>query len=141
MNKCAGGIYKIVNLKTNEFYIGSTTHFDYRLVSHFRDLRKCKHSNMYLQTAFIKYGEANFTFKIVEIVYEDERLFEIEKFYIDNLKPHYNISLKPGVWRPRKSLKFRYYSKYKKKVSRSQRLKDYIENCRKSRSITQLENS
>lgn len=85
------GIYKIVNEKTKEFYIGSTIDFDERFRVHTRNLINKKHPNIYLQTDFNTTGSEYFLFKIVEYVTNINELINIEQFYIDNLYPKYNI--------------------------------------------------
>ena len=60
------GIYKIINVINNKFYVGSAVNFARRKTRHFSELRRNKHSNPKLQNAWIKYGEAAFVFVIVE---------------------------------------------------------------------------
>ena len=79
-----GYIYKIINIKTNKFYIGSTINFEKRKKRHIRDLRKNKHHCLYLQNAYNKYGENVFIFKerILQIKNKEE-LLQIEERYIN----------------------------------------------------------
>ena len=61
------GIYKILNLVTNDFYIGSTSiSFMRRFTQHRSDLRKGKHRNIHLQRAYNRDGEDNFEYQILE---------------------------------------------------------------------------
>jgi group I intron endonuclease len=60
------GIYKIINVINNKFYVGSAVNFSRRKTRHFSELRGNKHSNAKLQNAWTKYGEAAFVFVIVE---------------------------------------------------------------------------
>jgi len=85
------GIYKIVNLCNNKFYIGSTVDFNRRKKEHFRHLLVKRHRNDYLQNSYNKYGKENFTFIIVEYC-ERSLLAEREQFYLDTLKPNYNLT-------------------------------------------------
>ena len=63
------GIYEIVNLANNKFYIGyASISFGDRRDSHFARLRNGYHFNKYLQSDFDKYGEENFDFKIIETI-------------------------------------------------------------------------
>lgn len=55
------GIYKIINLKNNKIYFGSSNNLYKRSADHFSALRKGKHENKHLQSAFNKYGEDSFT--------------------------------------------------------------------------------
>jgi hypothetical protein len=52
-------IYRIKNLVSDQFYIGSSLHYERRKTAHINCLRKNKHDNVYLQRAWNKYGEKN----------------------------------------------------------------------------------
>ena len=58
------GIYTITNTTTGRVYIGQTTNFRTRWMNHRRELRNGTHRNIYLQNAWVKYGEAAFEFAI-----------------------------------------------------------------------------
>jgi len=60
------GIYKILNKITGKFYIGSATDFYERWHSHKHYLNKFSHHNVYLQRAWVKYGEKSFEFIVLE---------------------------------------------------------------------------
>jgi group I intron endonuclease len=62
----ARGIYKIINVINNKFYVGSAVDFTVRKRKHWWQLRKGTHRNKHLQAAWNKYGEQSFTFVIVE---------------------------------------------------------------------------
>jgi group I intron endonuclease len=62
----AQGIYKIINVVNNKFYVGSAVDFKRRKARHFSELRNKKHNNQKLQNAWNKYGEQAFVFVIVE---------------------------------------------------------------------------
>lgn len=79
------GIYKIVNLITGKYYVGSTKSFETRKTCHFSRLRNNNHTNKHLQNAYNKYGADNFKFEIVEHVKEN-LLLDIEQSYLDNSK-------------------------------------------------------
>lgn len=86
------GIYKIVNILTKKFYIGSAKNIKRRWSYHKSSLIKNLHSNNHLQKAWNKYGEENFEFEIIEeCSSEKDILLSREQFYIDTLKPEYNI--------------------------------------------------
>jgi group I intron endonuclease len=92
------GIYKIVNVKNNKFYIGSCASKEFlykRLFHHINDLKNGKHINKYLQNSFNKYGEDSFFFEIIEPC-EAEKCIEREQYWIDLLKPNYNSCLIAG---------------------------------------------
>ncbi len=86
-----GGIYKIINTVTNKIYIGSAIYLCRRKAQHLSNLRLNKHSNKYLQNSWNKYKEKNFKFEIIEYVPNNTDLITKEQYYIDNLKPAYNL--------------------------------------------------
>jgi group I intron endonuclease len=85
-----GGIYQIKNLLDGKIYIGSSFDTKKRMGVHLSRLRKNKHCNKHLQNAWNKYGEENFEFKIL-LYCEPFELLRYEQWFIDNLKPEYNI--------------------------------------------------
>ena len=62
----ARGIYKIINVINNKFYVGSAVDFTARKRRHWWALRSQRHANKHLQAAWNKYGEVAFKFVIVE---------------------------------------------------------------------------
>jgi len=72
------GIYKIVNVQNDYFYIGSAVDLRRRNNRHFSELRTNKHNNKHLQAAWNKYGEVSFKFAIVELVAKREDLYTAE---------------------------------------------------------------
>ena len=74
------GIYKITNLTSGKFYIGSSQNLRRRKKAHFKDLRLGTHSNKFLQRSFIKYGEENFIFEILELCPKGECLIKEQSF-------------------------------------------------------------
>ena len=72
------GIYKIINVVNNKFYVGSAVDLKRRRVRHFSELRTNKHNNKHLQAAWNKYGEASFIFVVVEEVGDDINLLDVE---------------------------------------------------------------
>jgi len=107
MIKSNSGVYKILNKRNNKIYIGSTKNFKRREIEHFRNLKNNKHENNFLQNAFNKYGEENFSFEVLE---ETNDLFNREQYWIDTLNPcnhniGYNINKKadrPPSWQGKK---------------------------------------
>lgn len=90
------GIYKIINVVNNKFYIGSAVSFRKRKTRHFSELRNNKHNNRHLQAAWRKYGEQAFVFVVVEEVEDRAMLLDAENRW---LKDHvgkdycYNIGV------------------------------------------------
>jgi len=87
------GIYQIINLTNNKSYVGSASNIRQRWSHHKRNLSNNKHHSSYLQNAWNKYGESVFVLKILTTCIKDKDiLIELEQFYIDTLKPEYNIA-------------------------------------------------
>lgn len=72
-----------------KMYVGSTNNFQKRKSRHLNDLKKGKHHSKKLQKSWIKYGENNFSFIILE---EDiiENLIEREQYWINFLNAYKN---------------------------------------------------
>lgn len=93
------GVYKILNLANDKFYIGSTTQsFKKRCVQHYSDLVRGVHKNSYLKYSWNKHGESNFKFEILEFCDKEETL-EKEQYWLDFTKSYdknigYNINPK-----------------------------------------------
>jgi len=77
------GIYKITNIINNKFYICSAVNIYDRFLHHRKRLRGNYHNNIYLQRAFNKYGEDNFTFEVIEIVEDKSVLLNREQYWLD----------------------------------------------------------
>lgn len=80
----SSGIYKIICLKNNKFYIGSSLNIDRRLKAHKKLLNQNKHTNKYLQNSWNKYGEQNFKFEIIETIHDTAQLLIREQWWLDN---------------------------------------------------------
>lgn len=61
------GIYKILNLKTNKCYVGSSRNIEGRWYTHKSKLRNSAHPNRKLQKAFDKFGEENLLFEVLDV--------------------------------------------------------------------------
>lgn len=84
------GVYKITNIVTGKFYIGSSLCSIYtRIARHKSDLLKNKHVNEHLQNSFNKHGLKAFKVDILEYC-EKNVVIQREQYYIDTLKPHFN---------------------------------------------------
>lgn len=81
------GIYKICCLRNGKYYIGSAKNIRKRWLRHLNDLKNNKHINTYLQRAYNKYGESDFTLEIIEYCSEENLLIR-EQYYLDILKPY-----------------------------------------------------
>lgn len=94
------GIYKIINIKSNKIYLGSSIDIEKRFKRHKNDLLKNKHTNIHLQREYNKYGLNKFKFVVIQICNEVE-LREVEQSYLDEIfeienfnNMYYNIGLK-----------------------------------------------
>ena len=86
------GIYMITcNSRT---YVGSSKTLYDRLLEHRQKLLNNKHSNDFMQKAFNKYGINSFKYEILEFCSPESRILR-EKYYIDALKPNFNLQLDP----------------------------------------------
>lgn len=74
-------IYRIFNVITEQFYIGSALKVKRRRWEHWDSLKKNKHHCVGLQTAWNQYGEDAFEFEIIEEIPDDEAL-RIEDAYL-----------------------------------------------------------
>lgn len=92
-----GLIYEIRNTINNKRYVGSTVSLKTRKSGHFSKLRKGKHHSIILQRAFDKYGENAFFFSIIEENIPQDYLIEREQYWLDKLKPEYNIAKIAGA--------------------------------------------
>jgi group I intron endonuclease len=85
-----GGIYKIVNVVNGKAYLGRTESLGRRFYEHRHGLLsgKLQHKDSVLRRAWLKYGQQNFRFVVVEIVSEQDKamLPALEQKYLDALK-------------------------------------------------------
>ena len=88
------GVYCIKNTVDSKIYVGSTAKsFAQRWSQHRRALPKGK---THMARAWQKYGAKSFEFSILEVCVNKEDCIPREQFYIDTLKPEYNICPKAG---------------------------------------------
>jgi len=85
------GIYQIQSkIKPERIYIGSAINIRKRWIFHLWNLKKNIHNNQKLQRHYNKYGESDLVFIIVELCFP-EFLTAREQYYINKLKPYFNI--------------------------------------------------
>ena len=87
------GVYRWVNNLNDKSYVGSSISLSYKLNLYYSlySLREVKGS-IIIQRALLKYGYSNFTLDILEYC-ELDVLIEREEYYINLLKPEYNIKI------------------------------------------------
>lgn len=81
------GVYIITSLIDSKYYIGRSHHCIERFCKHKSMLRKNKHCNQHLQSAWNKYGENNFTFDVLDES-EIEILPSLEHWWCNMLNVH-----------------------------------------------------
>lgn len=82
MKNQISGIYKTTNKINGKYYVGSSINIDKRWRSHKNRLNSNIHANKHLQNSWLKYGEINFIFSILETISLD-KLAETEQKYLD----------------------------------------------------------
>lgn len=89
------GVYRWTNKLSGKSYVGSSAYLNKRLSNYFSYNILAKNKNVVIYKALLKYGYSNFMVEILE--YTDKLcLLEREQYYIDLLKPQYNILKKAG---------------------------------------------
>lgn len=90
MKICA--IYIITNAVNGRQYVGSSVDVQGRWRTHARTLDNGTHHNRKLLRAWEKDGASCFQFEVLETVPEPNLLISREQFYMDTLKPWYNVA-------------------------------------------------
>ena len=102
------GIYQLVNLINGKTYVGSSIDLNRRLNEYLNPLylnRNLEKGNSAIINALLKYGYINFGFRILESIEFESNLSKSERknitltkeqYYIDLIKPDYNINLTAG---------------------------------------------
>jgi group I intron endonuclease len=97
-NRDKSGVYRWNNLITGASYVGSAINLSRRLRDYFSSKfinKEILKNNSIIYKALLKYGYSNFSLDIIE--YCDKiSVIEREQYYIDLLKPEYNLCLKAG---------------------------------------------
>ena len=91
-NKNKAGIYRFTNKLNGNIYIGSSKYLNKRFSKYFNlSYISTVKNDLTISRALIKYGYSNFTIEILEYC-EVSDLLKREQFYLDLLKPIYNIA-------------------------------------------------
>lgn len=116
------GIYRITCTSINKFYIGSAVNLRKRWLRHLNELSRNIHYNAKMQRAFNKYGEASFIVEVVELVLIPEMLTVREQYWLDKLKPFFNIAPIAGslLGMPSPRIGIPHTEETRKKMSQSQ---------------------
>ncbi|RJQ27115.1 hypothetical protein C4577_02235 [Candidatus Parcubacteria bacterium] len=89
------GIYVMCSTIDSRCYVGSATRLGKRFNGHKKDLCRGSHPNKRLQNFVNKYGIDCLRFDILEFC-KKEDLIRREQYYMDELKPFFNIAPKAG---------------------------------------------
>lgn len=126
-------IYKISSIvNKDKFYIGSAVNYKNRVNRHFYELKRNNHKNKILQNHFNKYGKDDLIFSIIEEIENADFLLEREQYYIDLLKPTFNICKQAGS-----SLGVKRSEEFKQKISNSKKGKKHRPECNIEKSLRQ----
>lgn len=97
------GIYAIEIRRTDKpsvFYIGQTVDLDERVKQHLRAFRRGDHDNVPMQRAFVKYGEAAFSFDlVVPVIRDKEALTRFEQDTLDHFITEYGAPRVKNIMR------------------------------------------
>jgi group I intron endonuclease len=89
-NKYKAGIYRWTNLQNGKSYIGSSVDLGRRLTSYYYFLYINAQKSSLICRTLLKYGYSKFRIEILEYC-DKENLLQREQYYLDLLKPKYNI--------------------------------------------------
>jgi GIY-YIG catalytic domain len=84
------GIYQWVHKKTGKSYVGSAQDIGRRLRLYYIINHLTKNSGMYINRVLLKDGYASFSLYVLEYC-DEKNLIKREQYYLDTLKPEYNI--------------------------------------------------
>lgn len=84
------GIYRLQNIFTKRFYIGSSKNVYKRYYRHRQVLREGLKENLRIMEDCNKYGPNSFIFGVIEYC-EENKLKEREQYYFELWKPQYNV--------------------------------------------------
>lgn len=92
-NNKKSGIYRWTNKLSHKTYVGSAIDLTRRFRSYFSLAfleKELRYGNSVICSSLLKYGYSEFSLEILEYC-EKEELIVREQYYLDNLKPEYNI--------------------------------------------------
>lgn len=94
-NKGKPGIYKIINLTNENVYIGSSINLGRRFASYYSFKYIDRRQTSLICKALLKNGYSKFRLEVLEYC-PVENVLEREQYYLDLLKPKYNILTTAG---------------------------------------------
>lgn len=93
-NKEKSLIYRWVNKINYKTYVGSSINLTVRMYKYY-SLKQLENSKSAIYKALLKYGYSNFRLEILEYC-EIKYLISREQYFIDTLKPEYNLAKRAG---------------------------------------------
>ena len=93
-NRKKVGVYLWLNNENGNKYVGSSVSLSVRMYTYY-SLRSLVKSNRPIDRALLKYGFSKFSFYILEYC-TSENVIEREQYFLDTIKPEYNIVEKAG---------------------------------------------
>jgi group I intron endonuclease len=92
--KKKSGVYLWYNNLTHDYYIGSSKNLYIRLNQYYYPSRL--NTNQIINRALLKYGHENFSLILLKLIenQNDQDLKKLEQYYLNLLKPKYNILTK-----------------------------------------------
>src|SRR5437762_10980392 len=88
-NRGKSGVYIFTNKINNKTYVGSSVNISARFLKYF-NINSLIKSRMLISLALLKYGHKNFVLDILEYCSKEDTI-KREQYYLDNIKPEYNI--------------------------------------------------
>ena len=93
--KGKSGIYCWFNKINGKFYVGSAISLNNRINDYFQESYLKNKKDLNIVRALTLYGMENFSLLILEITNKEDLLIR-EQYYLDNLKPKYNVLSQAG---------------------------------------------
>lgn len=93
-NRKKVGVYLWINNVNGNKYVGSSVSLSVRMYTYY-SLRSLSKSNRLIDRALLKYGFSKFSLYILEYC-TSENVIEREQYYLDAIKPEYNLVEKAG---------------------------------------------
>ena len=85
--KGVSGVYLMTCLANGKIYIGSSVDIVKRYHEHMSGLRNGRHHSRYMMRSWVKYGDEQFTFSVLETCHES-KVLEREQWYLDTFRPY-----------------------------------------------------
>ena len=130
-NKGMSGIYMWENKENGYKYQGSSEILSRRFLQYFNTKHLLKNSYMIIYRALLKYGYLKFYFSILEYC-EPCKYLEKEQYYMNLLKPEYNISPTTGS-----ILGYKHIEQARSKITAARKGKKHSEDTRYKLSLAQ----